>query len=137
MTSPHQFLNPDNLAPSPGFSHVAIAAEGTAVYLAGQIAVDERGLVVGATFVEQFGVALGNVVAALDAAKGSPEHVVAMTIYTTAMAEYRSSLLALGPVWRAHMGRHYPAMALLGVASLVEPDALVEIVATAVVPAAR
>ncbi len=133
MTSPHRFFSPDTMAPAPGFSHVAVAEAGTTVYVAGQIAVDDQGGLVGIGFVEQFGVALGNVVAALHAAGAAPEHVVSMTIYTTAMEDYRQSLHALGPVWREHMGRHYPAMALIGVESLVVPDALVEIVTTAVI----
>jgi enamine deaminase RidA (YjgF/YER057c/UK114 family) len=51
------------------------------------------------------------------------------------MAEYRASLRELGAVYRRHLGRHYPAMALLGVAELFDPAAVVELVATAVIPA--
>ncbi len=134
MSTPHEFLSPEHMAPSPGFSHVAVAAAGRTIYVAGQIAVDGQGIVVGTGLAEQFDVALANVVAALEAAGARPEHVVTMTIYTTTIDEYREELRSLGPIWRAHMGRHYPAMALIGVAELVEREAVVEILATAVVP---
>ena len=48
--------------------------------------------------------------------------------------EYRASLGELGRVYREAIGSHYPAMALVQVAGLVEPSALVEIEATAVIP---
>ena len=57
-----------------------------------------------------------------------------MTVYVTDLPAYRASLDRLGPVWRSHMGRCYPAMALVGVAGLVELRAQVEIEATAVLP---
>ncbi len=57
-----------------------------------------------------------------------------MTIFVTDLPAYRASVKALGPIWKARMGTHYPAMALLGVAGLVEERALLEIQAVAVVP---
>ena len=48
------------------------------------------------------------------------------------MAQYRGSLSALGEVYRRRMGKHFPAMALVEVTSLVDPNAVVEIEATAV-----
>lgn len=132
----HEFLNPEAMAPALGFSHVAIARPGRTVYVAGQIGVDGSGAIVGDDFVGQFDAALGNVVTALAAAGAEPEHVVSMTIYTTAIEAYRSSLVEVGRSWRRHMGRHYPAMALLGMDALVLPDALVEIVTVAVIPEA-
>lgn len=122
------------MAPAVGFSHAAVSAPGRTVWVAGQIAVDATGAVVGETLVEQLDAALGNVVTALRAAGAGPEHVVSMMMFTTAMEEYRTSRRELGPVWRRHFGRHFPAMALLGVTELVEPAALVEVVTTAVVP---
>ena len=92
------------------------------------------GSVLGTTMVEQFDVAAANVVAALAAAGGRPEDLVSLTIYVTDVAEYRESLGDLGVVYRRHLGRHYPAMALLGVSALFDDAAKVEIVGTAVVP---
>ena len=133
MTSPHMFLSPSNLPPAPGFNHVAVAAAGRTVHVAGQIGVDYNGVIVGADFVEQFAAALDNVLAALATAGGRPGDIVTMTIYTTDMDAYRASLRRLGEVWQSRLERHYPAMALIGVAELVEPAAVIEIVATAVV----
>jgi enamine deaminase RidA (YjgF/YER057c/UK114 family) len=132
--TPHRLVSPESMAPAKGYNHAVVAAPGRLVAVAGQIAAEPSGAVVGGTLVEQFDVALGNVVAALDAAGASPEHVVSMTVFVTAMNEYRVRVRDLGPVWRRHFGRHYPAMALVAVAELVEPAAKVEILATAVVP---
>lgn len=134
MNGPHRPVNPPTLVPPSGFSHAMVAEAGTTVWVAGQIAVDDAGTVRGKTFAEQFDLALSNVLLALEAAGAGPEHVVSMTIYTTDVEAYRHSVRELGPIWREHMGRHYPAVALLGIAELVEPKAVVEIVTTAVVP---
>ena len=85
-------------------------------------------------FVPQVEQALRNVLAVLDVAGGGPEHIARLTWYVRSIAAYRDSLAALGPAYVAVMGRHYPAMALIEVAGLVEPRALVEIEATAILP---
>lgn len=129
----HRLVNPDSLAPTRGFSHAVVASPGTTIYLGGQVAFDGDGRVVGETMAEQYGVALGNVVAALDACGGKPTDIVSMVVYVTDMDAYRSDLSGIGAAHRNRLGRHYPAMALLGVSELVEPDALVEVMATAVI----
>jgi enamine deaminase RidA (YjgF/YER057c/UK114 family) len=73
------------------------------------------------------------VVTALRAAGGEPEHLVSLVVYTTDVDEYRASLRELGEVWRRHFGRRYPAMALVGVAALLEPAAKIELMGVAVV----
>jgi enamine deaminase RidA (YjgF/YER057c/UK114 family) len=83
--------------------------------------------------VDQFGRALENVLAVVREAGGGPEHVGRLTIYVTDLNAYRTSLKPLGEVYRRLMGRHYPAMALVQVTGLVDPNAVVEIEATAVV----
>jgi len=55
-------------------------------------------------------------------------------VYVTSMERYRDGRAALRDVWLRHMGSHYPAMALVEVTALVDPDATVEIEATAVLP---
>ncbi|HEY2703149.1 MAG TPA: RidA family protein [Candidatus Dormibacteraeota bacterium] len=132
--TPHRLVDPPGMAPAVGFSHAVAAAPGRTVWIAGQIAVDGHGAVVGESLAEQLDVALANVVTALRAAGAEPEHAVSLQLFTTAMDEYRRSRRELGPVYRRHFGRHFPAMALLGVTELVEPGAKVEVVATAVVP---
>ena len=134
MTTPHRLISPDSMAPSPGFAHAVVPADGRTVYLAGQIAADPTGAVVGDTFAEQYDVALGNVVEALAHAGGEPHDIVSLVVYATDVEAYRDDLRGVGAAHRKHLDRHFPAMALLGTTGLVEPDAMVEIIATAVVP---
>ena len=134
MTS-HEIVTAPGLAEPVGFAHAVVAAPGRTVYLGGQTAQGKDGAIVGTNIVEQFDVAAGNVVTALAAAGGTPDHLVSLIIYTTAVSEYRQSLRELGPVWRKHFGRHYPAVALLGVAELFDEAAKIELVGTAVIPA--
>ena len=134
MTSPHEMLNPDDLPPPTGFSHAVVASAGRTVYLGGQTGHDRDGAVVGQAMSEQFRQAAANVVTALAAAGGSPEHLVSMTIYVTDVAAYRDALEELGAAYREHFGRHYPAIALFEVSALFDPAAKVELVCTAVVP---
>ncbi len=134
VTSPHRPVQPEGLVPGRGFSHAMVADGGRTVWVAGEVASDADGNIVGDGWVEQFDRTLGNVVKVLHAAGAETDHVVSMQIFTTDVAGYRSALVEVGEAYRRHMGRHYPAMALVGVAELVEPLAVVEIMATAVVP---
>ena len=134
MTSPHEILNPDTLPKPIGFSHAVVAVTGRTVYLGGQAALDVDGNLVGNTIAEQFAQAARNVVAALEAAGGKPEHLVSMQIFVTDVGEYKASLSELATVYRESFGRHYPAVALLGVNELFDPAAKVELVCIAVIP---
>ncbi|MFQ5555880.1 MAG: RidA family protein, partial [Acidimicrobiia bacterium] len=122
------------LAPAVGYSHVVAAAPGRTIYLAGGISFDREARIVGDTWAEQFDVALGNLVTALAAAGGEPHHIVWMQIFTPDVPAYREARSELGPSYRKHMGRHFPAMGLYGVTELADVGALVEITAIAVVP---
>lgn len=84
--------------------------------------------------VGQFGQCLDNILAVVEAAGGTARDIARMTVYVTDLAAYRAAQKALGAVWRPRLGRHFPAMALVGVTGLVEPDAMVEIEAVAVLP---
>jgi enamine deaminase RidA (YjgF/YER057c/UK114 family) len=134
VPTPHRLVNPHQLAPAKGFAHAVVPADGRTVYVAGQIGCDATGTVVGPDFAGQYAAALGNVVAAVVAAGGQPAHIVSLVVYTTAMQEYRDDLAGVGAAHRVHLGRHFPAMAMLGVTELFDPAAIVEIVAVAVVP---
>jgi enamine deaminase RidA (YjgF/YER057c/UK114 family) len=136
MTSPHVILNPDTLAPPRGFSHVVIPTEGRLVFLAGQPAQLLDGSIGGTTMAEQFDIAAGNVVKALEAAGALPQHLVWMQIFVTDVYAYRASLSEIGPVYRRHFGDHYPAIALFEVKSLFDDGAMVELVGVAVMPEA-
>jgi enamine deaminase RidA (YjgF/YER057c/UK114 family) len=128
----HLMINPDTMAPARGFSHAVVAAPGRTVYLAGQVAMNQAGEMVGDTFGEQFELALANVVEALRAAGGEPADLVSLVMYATDVAAYRSSLAEVGAAYRKLVGRHFPAMALVGVTELVEPKAMIEIIGIAV-----
>lgn len=131
----HEIVTPPELIAPVGFSHAIVAAPGRTVYIAGQTAHGRDGSLPGSGMVEQFDAAAGNVVTALRAAGAEPDQLVSMTMYVTDVAEYRSALRELLPVWRKHFGRYYPAAALIGVTELVDPAAKVELVCTAVIPA--
>jgi enamine deaminase RidA (YjgF/YER057c/UK114 family) len=133
--TPHRIVTAPDLAEPVGFAHAVVAAPGRTVHLGGQTAQGRDGAIVGTGLVQQFDVAAGNVVAALTAAGATPDHLVSLIIYTTVVAEYRRSLRELAPVWRRHFGRHYPAVALIGVAELFDEAAKIELLGTAVVPA--
>lgn len=132
--SGHRIVNPPELSPPVGFAHAVVPSPGRTVYLGGQTAQGPDGAIVGRTILEQFDVAAGNVVTALAAAGGRPEDVVSLTIYVADMPAYREALPGLGSIYRRHFGRHYPALALLGVAELFDPAALLELLGTAVIP---
>jgi enamine deaminase RidA (YjgF/YER057c/UK114 family) len=134
VSSPHRVVNPEGLAPPVGFAHAVVAAPGRAVYLGGQAAQGPDGRIVGASLAEQFEVAVANLVAALAAAGGAPEHLVSLHVFVTDAAAYRAALGQLGAAYRRHLGRHYVATALFEVAGLFDPQALVELVGVAVVP---
>lgn len=130
----HQIVTAPGLAPPVGYAHAVRAAPGRTVWLGGQTALDAAGTVVGTSIAEQFDVAAGNVVAALDAAGARPADLVALTIYVTDVAAYRAALPDLGTVYQRHFGKHYVATALLGVAELFDAEAMVELVGVAVIP---
>lgn len=110
-----------------------IAGTGRVVVTAGHVGWDGQGRFAEG-LVAQIGLAMQNILAVLAEAGGGPEHIARLTWYVTDIPAYRASGPALAPVWRAIMGRNFPAMAVVGVTALVEPDALVEIEATAILP---
>jgi enamine deaminase RidA (YjgF/YER057c/UK114 family) len=132
LVSPHEIRNPETLPKPRGFSHAVVAQAGRTVYLAGQTAQRSDGSVVPGSMAEQFDVAAGNVVLALEAAGAHPHDVVSMQIFVTDIAEYLRLSKEIGAVYQRHFGRHYPAMALLEVRRLFDPAAKVEMMCVAV-----
>ena len=113
-----------------GYSNGRVG-RGKPLHIGGQIAWDTEG-----KFPEglaaQFAATLDNVLAIVRAANGKPEDVAAMTVFVTDIPAYRTvAVNNLGAIWRERFGKHYPAMALLGIKELVEPRALIEIEAVA------
>jgi enamine deaminase RidA (YjgF/YER057c/UK114 family) len=111
-----------------------VAARGELVFVAGQVGWDAEERMVSPDFLPQFGRALENVKAVLDAAGARPEHLARVTIYVTDTRDYTAAAKAVGAEWRRVLGNVFPAMTLVQVAALLEESARVEIEATAVVP---
>lgn len=118
--------------PKPRGYQNGIVATGPTLYIAGQIGWELDGTFASDDLAAQFGRALDHVLAIVLAAGAQPTDLVRMTVYVTDLPAYRASLPAIGAAWQKRLGRHYPAMALVGVAGLVEPRAKVEIEATCV-----
>jgi enamine deaminase RidA (YjgF/YER057c/UK114 family) len=117
--------------PAPRGYANGLMAEGRIVVTGGVVGWDER-QEFPAGFLPQVRQALLNIRAILAEAEAGPEHLVRLTWYVTDMDAYRGSLKDLGPIYREVFGKNFPAMALVQVVSLVEPAAMVEIEATAV-----
>jgi enamine deaminase RidA (YjgF/YER057c/UK114 family) len=127
-------INPEALGKPSGFAH-AVRATGTSrIYLAGQTALDRDGTIRGDTIVAQFEQALTNLLTALAAAGGAPEHLATVTIYIVDMDDYRQHAREIGAIWRRLAGTEYPAMAGIGVARLWDEAALVELQGIAEIP---
>ena len=117
-----------------GYSH-GVTATGTLVFISGQIGWDDKLRLVGDDLPRQTKAALSNVVSIVAAAGGRPDDIVRMTWYVVDKRDYIAKRTAIGEAYRAVMGRHFPSMSVVEVAGLVEDGALVEIEATAVLPA--
>ena len=129
----HDVLHPAHWKATPGYAN-GIAARGRTLYLGGLIGWNANQEFETDDFLGQVDQALANIVAVLAEGGAGPEHLVRLTWYVTDKQEYLASLSDLGRVYRRHLGRNFPAMALVQVAGLVEDRAKVEIEATAVVP---
>jgi enamine deaminase RidA (YjgF/YER057c/UK114 family) len=116
-----------------GYSN-AIAARGRTIYTAGVVGWDQNQSFTSDTLPGQFAQVLRNIVAILAVDGAGPANLVRMTCYVTDRDAYVAGLAEIGAAWKAIIGPHYPAMALVEVSRLVEPAALVEIEATAVIP---
>ena len=130
--SPLRVLQPPGWPAPRGYSN-GMAGTGRTVLVGGQVGWDAAGRFPPG-FVAQAAQALRNVLAVVAEAGGGPEHVGRLTWYVLDIGEYRASLRDLGAAYRYAMGRHFPAMTLVQVSALAEPEARLEIEATAIVP---
>ena len=128
-----RILQPPGWARPRGYSN-GIEAEGRIVFVAGQIGWDENGNFREHSLGGQFRQALKNVLAVLKEAGAEPEHIARMTMFVTSREDYVATRPQLGEAWKQLMGKNFPAMAVIIVTGFVEPEAKIEIEATAVVP---
>ena len=129
-----KLINPPSLGAPSGYSHgVLVEGGGKLLFIAGQIAWNQNQKIVSDDFVEQFDQALANVVTVVKAAGGESNNIARVVVYVTNKHEYLAQTKAVGERYRKHMGKHFPAMVLVQVVSLLDDAAKVEIEATAVI----
>ncbi len=129
----NQILLPDGWPRPKGYSNGMVGC-GRVITVGGQIGWTSDEVFESTDFPGQWRQTLENIKAVLHAGDATPEHLTQMTIYVTDMPTYRASLPELGKIWRDVLGKCFPSMALVGVTTLVEPQALVEISAIAIIP---
>jgi enamine deaminase RidA (YjgF/YER057c/UK114 family) len=127
------FINPESLGTPHGYANGVLAqAGGRLLFIAGQIAWDQQQQIVSDDLVEQFDRALANVITVVTEAGGHAEQIARLIIYVSDKDEYRAHMREIGGRYRARMGKHFPAMVLVEVKSLLEDAAKIEIEGTAV-----
>ncbi|HEX5072490.1 MAG TPA: RidA family protein [Gemmatimonadaceae bacterium] len=127
-------VRPANWPVGSGYSH-GFSAEGRAVFIAGQIGWNPvTQTIVPGGMAAQVRQALANIATVLEAAGADANHLVRLTWFITDREAYTRDRKAIGAAYREVIGRHFPPMSVIVVAGLLEPGAMVEIEATAVVP---
>jgi len=128
----HQVIQPEGWAPAKGYANGMLSADGH-LFVGGQIGWTADQKFEAHDFIGQMKQALLNIRAVVEAAGGAPEDIMRLTWYVTDKAEYVAAQGDVGRAYRQVMGRHFPAMAMVVVAGLIEDEAKVEIEATAVI----
>src|SRR6266705_1622166 len=127
-----KFVNPESLGAPRGYSNGVLADFGRLLFIAGQIGWDQHQQITSNDLVAQFDQALTNVLTVVTEAGGKPEQIARLIIYVTDKNEYCARMKEIGERYRAHMGKHFPAMVLVEVAGLLDDDAKIEIEGIAV-----
>ena len=131
--TPHTILQPEGWAKPLGYAN-GVEARGRIVFTGGQVGWTGQGVWEALDLPGQIRQTLQNIVDVLAVAGAGPEHITTMTWFLMDRKDYMAQIKEIGAAYRATMGRHYPAMAVVQVSGLIEDAALVEIQATAVVP---
>jgi enamine deaminase RidA (YjgF/YER057c/UK114 family) len=130
-------VNPAALPRPVGFSHGVVARAGRLLVIAGQVARDRDGNVVGkGDLVAQFRQVCENLHAVVTDAGGQMTDVIKLTIYVLDANDYKAALRPIGAVYREYFGRHFPAMTLVGARDLFDAadGCLIEIEGIAALP---
>ena len=128
-----ELLNPGGLEKPVGYAHIAKITSGKIVYVAGQAPFDTNGQVVGkGDFVEQFTQVMRNLKTAVEGAGGHPNQYAVLTIYITDLQAYWDNKKPLGDAYRQVFGKYFPAITLVEVKRLYNPDCMIEIAGIAV-----
>ena len=126
------FINPASLGAPRGYSNGVLTEGGRLLFIAGQIAWNEEQQIVSDDLVEQFDRALANVVTVVTGAGGTPDQIARLILYVTDKNDYQQRTKEIGERYRAQMGKHFPAMVLVEVKSLLDDAARIEIEGIAV-----
>jgi enamine deaminase RidA (YjgF/YER057c/UK114 family) len=112
---------PRTLPKPAGFSYGYEVKQGRLVFVAGQVARDEKNAVVGVgDIVAQFRQVCRNIHTVLSAAGGDMTDLVKLTIYVLDVEDYKGHLREIGTVYREYFGKHFPAMTLVGARDLFD-----------------
>ncbi len=131
---PSQPINPESLGAPKGYANgLLVDPGGKLLFIAGQIAWNHQQKIVSADFVEQFDRALQNLLTVVNEAGGRATDICRLAIYVTNKLEYSQRTKEIGERYRAHMGKHFPAMVLVEVKGLLDDSAKVEIEGIAVI----
>jgi enamine deaminase RidA (YjgF/YER057c/UK114 family) len=126
------FINPASLGAPRGYSNGVLTEGGRLLFIAGQIAWTQEQRIVSDDLVAQFDRALANVITVVTAAGGKPDQIARLILYVTDKNDYQQHAKEIGERYRAHMGKHFPAMVLVEVKSLLDDAAMIEIEGLAV-----
>ena len=131
---PFELINPKGLEPPVGYAHMAKISGGTMIRVAGQAPFDDKGQVVGkGDFVAQFTQVMRNLQTAVEAAGGRATDYAELTIYITNLEAYWANKKPLGSAYRAIFGKYFPAITLVEVSRLYNPDCMIEVAGIAVI----
>jgi len=129
-----ELLNPSGLERPVGYAHVAKVNSGRTVYIAGQAPFDSTGTVVGkGDFVAQWRQVMSNLKLAIEGAGGRPDQTAVLTMYVTNLPAYLEAKKEIAVSYREVFGKYFPAITLVEVKGLYNPDCMVEISAVAVI----
>jgi len=130
---PFELLNPEGLENPVGYAHVAQITGGRVIHVAGQAPFDANGKVVGKDdFVAQFRQVMRNLKTAIAAVGGQPQQYAVLTMYVTNVESYLKNRKELGAAYREVFGKFFPAITLVEVRRLYNPDCMIEVSGIAV-----
>ncbi|MEW6211848.1 MAG: RidA family protein [Acidobacteriota bacterium] len=126
-----EIVNPPELGQPKGYNN-GIIADGRLLFVAGQVGWNSEQKITSDRFTDQFAQALANILTVVRKAGGDASNIARLLIFVTDKSEYLAEVKEVGAAYRHVMGRHFPAMTLVEVKSLLEERAKVEIEAIAV-----
>lgn len=132
----YQTILPEGWSRPRGFAHAVVAGGTRSVRISGQLGKEpgQSSVAADADLATQWRLAMGNLVAVAKAAGAEPQQVVMLRAYVTDIADFNRSGAAIGEAWGATLGKHFPAMTLVQVSALIDPNAKVEIEGEAILP---